>query len=191
MKVRVAAIVCTVALAVSACNGGETPVETVTPTPWAGSTAAESTPTPTSTPTPSQEELSAMAEQTYRAFFNEWVRLQWAGGAEAPTSVLGDYAAGDYLDGVAALLRQQKEVGQEVGGALPVLRVVPEPGGDFEGVDPRLTLKVCEDSSQAWYVIDGVRHAGDIVEGIVYLGWVDDRVKVVGAETEVVQRCSV
>lgn len=188
MKKFATAVVAALAITLSACVADQPqPIQTVTPTPWPGDTAG---PTPTTTSTPSQEELSAQAEQAYRAFFTEWTRLEREGGADEPTQVLLDNGAGKYLDGVMALLRDQKATGRQVGGAPPQLTVVPAPGGDFEGIDPRLTLQVCEDHREAWFEDQSGRRAGQLVQGTVYLGFVDGRIKATGASTKVVDRCT-
>lgn len=140
--------------------------------------------------TPSQQELSAQAERVYRAFFNEWTRLKREGGADEPTEILLNNGAGPYLESVMKNLRDQKAGGHTIGGPLPVLKVVGVPGGDYEGIDPRLTLQVCEDSTAAWWEEAGERHPGGIAQGTVYLGKVDDRIKVMGISTELVKQCT-
>lgn len=147
---------------------------------------------PTSLPsyTPSQAELSGRAERVYRTFFNEWTRLEREGGAEEPTQVLLDNGSGGYLKGVMGFLRNQKSTGRIIGGPLPKVTVVAAPGGEFEGVDPRLTLQVCEDHTAAWFEEDGTQYAGELAQGTVYLGYVEGRIKVIGASTKSVEQCT-
>lgn len=191
MKRRVSSLILAAALALSACNGGEQPIETVTPTPVPPPTASESTPTPPSaTPSLSQEELSAQAEQAYRAFFAEWVRLQRLGGTETATTAMTQNAAGAYLEAVLMLLKEQQDQGVKAGGPPPELTVTPAPGSGAEGSDPRLTLNVCEDNSRGWYEDESGRYEGGIAEGTVYLQFLDGRPKVVFGETESVQSCT-
>ena len=183
MKRLAAGVLVIVVAMLSACGGNDEPIDVVTPTPL-------STPSPTSTDTLSQAELSAMAEDTYRTFFAEWTRLEREGGAEEPTLVLLENGAGPYLESVMELLREQRDSGTTVSG-LAVAKVIPAPGGDFQGIDPKLTLRVCEDHSNGTYTREGVTYQGEIREGLVYLGSVNGRTKVMGGDTQLVDACSV
>ncbi|WP_425307781.1 hypothetical protein AADG42_03175 [Ammonicoccus fulvus] len=159
-----------------------------TPTPIV---VPESTPGPVASATPSQEELSAEAERVYRTFFAEWKRLEREGGADEPTQILKDNGAGRYLDGVVLMLRHQKEQGVEVSGPLPEVKVRPAPGDSKDNADPRYTLEVCEDYSAGEYRDESGVHAGQLLQGNVYLGHVDGQLKVVWAVTEEVERCDI
>lgn len=188
MKKFAAAIAAALALTLSACGGDDPqPIETVTPAPWPGETAG---PSPTGTPTPSQEKLSAQAEHAYRAFFDEWTRLERAGGADEPTQILLDNGAGDYLNAVMLLLRDQKANGVTVEGPMPTARVLPAPGGDFRGIDPRLTLRVCEDHRAGRYTDSEGTHPQRLLEGTLYLAFLDGRPKIVAGTTEATEQCT-
>ncbi|WP_432559968.1 hypothetical protein [Granulicoccus sp. GXG6511] len=188
MKKLAAGLVAVLALAMSACvDAPQRPIETVTPVPLPGDTVE---PPATASRTPSQEELSAQAEQAYRAFFNEWKRLEFLGGADEPTPTLLENGAGKYLEGVMLFLRDQKSTGYVVQGEMPTATVVPRPGEAELGSDPRLTLAVCEDSRSSWHTDSRGRHEGTLSQGLAYVNIVDGRMKVVWANTEVVQACA-
>lgn len=190
MKKLASVLVVTLALLLSACGGTPPqPIDVITPAPWPGGTSATPQTTPSTEPT--QEELSAQAEQAYRAFFNEWKRLQFAGGADEPTQVMRNTAGPEYLEGVMKLLRDQRVNQITVTGDFPTTTVVAAPGGDFEGMDPRLTLMVCEDHSNLESHEDGLSRTGDTLEGTVYLDFIDGRPKVVGGVTRPVEVCSI
>ena len=179
MKRLTAGLLAVLVLALSACGGKGEP----TPTP-------ASTPTPTATGTPSQAELSAMAEETYRTFFAEWTRLEREGGATEPTPAMRATATDQYLESVMAFLRDQKQTGYRIVGPMATARAIAAPGGDFAGIDPQLTLKVCEDSSHTTYTVDGTEDRGYLVEGVVYFRFVADRPKLVTGTTQRVDQCS-
>ena len=193
MKRGAVAIVVACALALSACGGeaGSPPIETVTPTPWPGDPIERGAPSPSPTPIPSQAQLSARAEVVYRAFFDEWMRLERAGGADQPTQILLDNGADNYLEIVMGLLRHQKETGYTVSGPASTTEVVASPGGDYDGIDPRYTLKVCEDHTKAIYVLGQERRQGRLVQGTVYLREVDGQLKLVGIDTMETERCTI
>ncbi|HHV20546.1 MAG TPA: hypothetical protein GXZ30_03275 [Propionibacterium sp.] len=182
-------LVVTLALLLSACGGTPPqPIDVITPAPWPGGTSATPQTTPSTEPT--QEELSAQAEQAYRAFFNEWKRLELEGGADEPTPILLENGAEKYLEGVMLFLREQKAIGYTVDGEMPTTQVVPRPGETDQESDPRLTLAVCEDSTLSWHTDDLGRHQGTRSQGLVFLRIVDGRPKVVWANTDVVETCA-
>lgn len=162
-------------------------METVTPTPRVGPQTTVSTPTPT--PTLSQEELSAMAEEVYRTFFDEWVRLERAGGADEPTQILLDNGAGSYLEGVVALLQDQKARGVEIGGPLPRVTVAPT-HGDTAQPEAGIILRVCEDNRDGWFEDETGRDSGELVQGTVRVEQIEDRLKVTAARTNEVETCT-
>ena len=142
MKKLASVLVVTLALLLSACGGTPPqPIDVITPAPWPGGTSATPQTTPSTDPT--QEELSAQAEQAYRAFFNEWKRLELEGGAAEPTPILLANGAEKYLEGVMLFLRGQKALGYAVDGEVPATQVVPRPGETGREGGPRVTLAGC------------------------------------------------
>ncbi|MDO5681619.1 MAG: hypothetical protein Q4G46_02155 [Propionibacteriaceae bacterium] len=167
----------------SGCSNQASPPSGVAPTPSV--IAAPATPKE-----PTQEELSAEAERVYRTFFDEVTRLEREGGALEPTQILLDNGTGKYLDANMAILREQVASGETVGGPLPTVTVKPAPGGNFSGVDPRLTLYVCEDSSQGWFQDSEGTYQGGIGDGNIYLGRVDGRMKIMASDMKLVDECA-
>lgn len=174
-----------VGFALVACTPAGSGVQP-TPTPIV---VPESTPSPVASATPSQEELSAEAERVYRTFFNEWIRLEREGGAEEPTQILKDNGSERYVDAIMTFLSDQKAQGVTVEGPLPSLSIRPAPGSPYGSADPRMTIEVCEDHRAGWSDDGSGKQPGKLVHGLVFLGVVSDRTKVVWSQTEVVDEC--
>ncbi|MDO5500948.1 MAG: hypothetical protein Q4F67_14830 [Propionibacteriaceae bacterium] len=183
-----AALVAAAALVLSACAGGPEPpiVETATPTPWPGETAAVE---PTESPSPSVEELTREAEETYRTLVLEMARLEEAGGSDEPTQALKDLAGTKYREVLVQALSDQRAEGYEVGGPDPIVEVVSAPGGEFDNIDPRLTLEACEDHTLRWYRDETGTHPAPLVRKTAYFGYEEGALKVVGALATVVEEC--
>lgn len=172
---------------------------------------ADPPPTPTTavTPTPSCEpgtdpctpevaaeqaelkKLRAEAERAYRATFTEREKLSNEGGATNPTSILLENADGDYLAAVMALLRDQQARGEVVRSQSTTnVKPAPNAGAGKPGVDPRLSLDVCEDNSKSsWLDKDGVAHPSTSFAGKIFVGQIDGRIKVIGADLAEVSSC--
>lgn len=183
MKRLVAGLLAAAVVALSACGNQDQPIDVMTPTPWG--TAA-----PTATGTPSQAELSAMAEKTYRAAFEEWKRIERGGGAHEVTPRLRQHADGAYLNSIEMALRHQKDHRIQIEGPIPSTSVLGEPGQSRDDSDPRMTLRVCEDNTASVAKVDGKEIQGTFVEGTVYLGERAGRIKVISSSTSEVTTCS-
>lgn len=121
--------------------------EVLDPSPSPSATAA-ATPTATTTPTEPEADRQrrldkAAAEQAYLTVQKELDRLFQAGGADEPTKVLTNNAAGEYLNFQVKDLKSFKAEGQRTDRPTPV-RVTANKGWSPKAIG----LTACEDNSE-------------------------------------------
>lgn len=98
--------------------------------------------------TSAQNALYAQAEAVYRKYAAEDLRILWAGGTSAPTSVLLETTAGTYLSEALTEYRQLQEVhGGLLKGGYSIAWFKPVP--DVVKSGSVATLEVCKDISDA------------------------------------------
>jgi hypothetical protein len=115
-----------------------------------GSSKPSPSPVPTIQPSPPETSLErqrrldfAAAEESYRAFMAEYNRLARAGGANQPTPVMKQNAAGPFLTFYVDALRQQKRLGQRYTTGVKIGYVKT---GAYS--PEQLALEICEDGSK-------------------------------------------
>lgn len=82
--------------------------------PGGGGTVTPATAILTPSPTPSltQDQLDAEAERVFRLYFEEFVKLETAGGADQLPPAWSDYVTGEAYESFEELAREAKEEGR-------------------------------------------------------------------------------
>lgn len=193
-------------LAATALLAGCQPSAPGSPTPSTSPTGATPTPTPTFMCTPeaggeatectqaqydemkAKDALYEEAEQVYRTFFEESVRLSRAGGATEPTSVLRETSAGDYLKNMMEIFSGMHDRGVRARGMDPKLAVDRLPGRSKSG--SVVALEVCIDS-RGWSYFRGDEEVtpGRLAIDEVYFARFGETLKMIGADGREAERC--
>lgn len=124
--------------------------------------------------------LQVEAERSVRTALSQEEHLAGMPGVGRPGPLFNQVTAGEYRESVIGNLDYQRDHGIGVTGRSKV-SVVSEPGDRHPGSDPRLTMRVCVDSSAMRFTDEGLEYYGHSSRGLLYSAVVDGRVKVVSA----------
>lgn len=186
---RVAGVVVALGvLLVTACGGGEPEgaeesALTVAPSCTPGTVACTAEEAET-------QRLQAQMVESFWMQLREGDRIFAEGGVDEPTPVLKQSTSGPYLDFWMQHFRAWKERGNRTEGSRAArIRISSGPGK--EGLDPRLVAEYCEDSSASMTITADGREVrdGTRVKGLLYGKVIEGRVKIVDADSDVVDSC--
>ena len=199
MKARHSCLALAAAVVLAGCGSSPTPsatssVTTATaPSPSPTCSPFDSTPRPCSpaefSKTRQQNELIAEAEQTYRAFWKENVRLQREGGTNKATQPLLDTLEGAALKSVMDIHRELKvNKTRATGGSFQILSITPRPTRTKNG--SVMSLTVCWRTKGLTYPVDGVNLKRDAtIREDSNLPRVNGKLKIFAFESEKVSKC--
>ncbi len=173
-------------------------------TPTSSSTVATPAPSPTCSPydsaprpcTPEeyaenreQNELIAQAEQVYRKYWSENVRLYRVGGTQSATQPLIDTLIGEALRSSLEVYRDLKANKTKAeGGSFDIVSLAPQPTRTRDG--SVMSLTVCWRTRNVKYRLGGktiTRNA--TVSEDLYFRMLDDALRIFQVESEKVSKC--
>ena len=194
-------------LAATVLLAGCQPSAPGSPTPSSPPPSATATPTPTFLCTPeaggeatectqaqydemkAKDALYAEAEEVYRRFFAESVRLSRAGGTAEPTEVLLETSTGDYLANMIDIFTGMRERGVRAKGTDPKLVISRLPGKAKSG--SVVALKICIDSrGWAFYRGESRVTSGRLAVDDVYFSRLGESLKMIGADGRETTTCA-
>lgn len=194
-------------LAATVLLAGCQPSAPGSPTPSSPPPSPTATPTPTFLCTPeaggeatectqaqydemkAKDALYAEAEEVFREYFAENIRISRAGGVTEPTEVILKTTAGTARESVMAAFRGLAERQSRARGDDPTLKVERAPGISKEG--SIVALLVCADGSGWAFYEDGAEVSrGRPAEDRVYFSTVDGAMKMTYIEGRWVKTCA-